>query len=249
VSLRGSSLRSSLLLRGCRGALRAGWSGVANRFLLDVTAPRRRDTYYPLVFGRLLTALGGAVDPAATMAAIAEAHADDAVPAGARRLICLPAGKVAAKQWGVDNYLTLGARLAQQVPGLRPLAVLGPGELDFAPRFAAAGWELRTGEAAGPRRLAGLCRGAACIVGNDCGPGHIAQMSGAPTVVLFPNHHGQRRRAELLKLWWWRRAHSRAITTVAERPLAEVPPELVADEALAAMGDSSARSEALWWDG
>ena len=71
VTLRGTSLRSSLLLRGCRGALRAGWSGVANRLLLDRTAPRRRDTYHPLVFGRLLHALGAEVDPVATMAAIA----------------------------------------------------------------------------------------------------------------------------------------------------------------------------------
>lgn len=249
ITLRGSSLRSSLLIRGCSGALRIGWSGIANRLLLDVTAPRRRDTYYPLVFGRLLHAVGGTVDPVATMAAIAEPHADDRLPVGERRLICLPAGKVAAKQWGVDNYLALAERLAANVPGLRPLVVLGPREEAYGSQFAAAGWEVRTGDAAGPRRLAALCAAAALVVANDCGPGHIAQMSGAPVVMLFPNHHGSRRRAELLKLWWWRRARSRALTTLQQRPLPDLPVAVVAEQCLAVLGDSSARSEALWWTG
>ena len=245
VTLRGSSLRSSWLVRQCRGAQRAGWSNLINRLLLDVTVPRVRDDYYARVFGRILEAMGGTLDIAATGKAIAEAHPDDALPPGRNRLVCMPAGKVAAKQWGVANYLALGDRLSERWPDLQKVVVLGPREADLAAPFTAAGWVTRVAPA--PRRLAALCQDATCIVANDCGPGHIAQMSGRPMTILFHNSHGQEARDRLLRLWWWRRPHSRAISTRDEGPIADVPVDLVADTAIDSVDDATPPTDPIWW--
>lgn len=246
ISLRGSSLRSSWLLRGCRGAQRAGWRSGFNRLLLDVTVPKLLDDYYALVFGRLLEAMGGVVDIAATGAAIACPDPDDALPApGAPRLLCMPAGKVAAKQWGVPNYLALGDTLSQRWSSLQKMVVLGPREADLAAAFTAAGWIARIAPA--PRRLAALCHDAICIVANDCGPGHLAQMTGQPMVILFHNENDRDRRERLLRLWWWRRAHSRAISTAEPGPIEAVPPDYVAEQAMAAVSDAAIPADPLWY--
>ncbi len=248
ISLRGSSLRSSWLLRGCRGAQRAGWRSGLNRLLLDVTVPKERDDYYALVFGRVLSAMGGAVDLAATCAAIARPDPADALPsADTPRLVCLPAGKVAAKQWGVPNYLALGDALAVRWPGLQKVVVVGPREAELAAAFTAAGWETRVAPA--PARLAALCRDATCIVANDCGPGHIAQLSARPMVILFHNETDRERRERLLRLWWWRRPHARAISTAEPGPIEAVPAAYVAEQALAAVADPTVPAAPLWYRG
>jgi len=247
ITLRGSSLRSSWQLwRHCsRHATTAGWCSFGNRLLLDHCAPRVRDDYYALVLGRVLAPLGATLDLAAAGRAIAAADPTDALEAGRRRLICIPAGKVDAKQWGVENYLELGARLGAETADLVPTAILGPREAELAERFAAAGWQ--TISAPHPRRLAALCRDAYGVVANDCGPGHLAHLSGAPLVTLFHNAGDHQRRAELIRLWWWRRAHSRAITTAEARPLTELPVAVVLEELRSAIEDPAPRAEARWW--
>lgn len=244
-TLRKSSLRSSWLVRGCRGATTIGWRTLPNRLLLDRTARKDRDEYYALVFGRLLTAAGGAIDIAATGAAIAQPHSDDALADGAHRLVCMPAGKVAGKQWGLANYLALGEHLATQWPGLERVAVVGPKEAELAAGFEAEGWRCLV--APEPGRIVALCRDATCVVANDCGPGHLAQMADRPMVILYHNATDRERRERLLRLWWWRRARSRAISTEAPGPITAVPPEFVAQAALAAVDDVTPPVDPLWW--
>lgn len=259
LSLRGTSFRPTHRIRRTRraghtttagfsevrdwnGATR--WNGFWARVLLDVTVPQVRDDYFALVFGRLLEALGGEVDVRATGRAIEQPHPDDELADGRRRLVAVPAGKIAEKQWGVANYVALAERLTETYSNLVPTAVLGPREADLAPELEAAGWETRV--ALPPRRLAALFAGAACIVANDCGPGHLAHMSGAPMVTLFYND-GHPGRGQEIKLWWWRRPHSRALTTAAVRPITELPVGVVLDQTLKAMQDDTVIDEPLWW--
>jgi ADP-heptose:LPS heptosyltransferase len=248
ISLRGNSLRSSLRLR--RGRRRghtttAGWRTLMNRCLLDVTVPRVRDAYYAEVIGRILEALGGTLDILGTGKAIAQADPQDALPDGKQRLVCMPAGRVVAKQWGAKNYIQLGQELCSEHPNLVPTVIAGPQEQGLIQTFVDAGWHSIM--APHPRRLAALCQQAACIVANDCGPGHLAQMSGKPMVTLFHNDGNHDRRRDLIQLWWFRRPHSRAITTSSGRPITDIPIDVVAEQARQAMTDASRPAQALWW--
>ena len=244
-TLRRSSLRASWRIHRCREALRVGWRSPANRLLLDRTVPRERDDYYAVVFGRLLEAAGGAIDIAATGRAIARADAEDAPHPKRKRLICMPAGKVAAKQWGFANYQALGQTLAAAWGELERLVILGPLESGLAQQFTEAGWRCLI--APDPARIVALCHDADCIVANDCGPGHLAQMAARPMVILYHNATDRERRERLLRLWWWRRAHSRAISTAEPGPLSAVTPDFVATAALAAVADATVPDGPLWW--
>ncbi|MDA0576526.1 MAG: hypothetical protein O3B24_00330 [Verrucomicrobia bacterium] len=244
VSLRTSSLRSTWLLRSRHVTTSCGWRNAASRLLLDITVPRVRDEYYALVFGRMLARMGGAIDPVGCLASMAQSDPRDACKPGERRLLCLPGGKVAGKQWGAANYCQLGAQMMQRWPGLRCTVALGPHEASLAAAFP--GWEVLRSPT--PGRLAALCRSAAGIVANDCGPGHLAQLSGQPCVTLF--HHAPVTRDETeyrLRLWWWRRPHARAITTAVSRPLADLPVSVVADALEAAVSDSQLPPSCLRW--
>lgn len=244
-TLRRSSLRATWLTHRCRGATRVGWRSLPNRLLLDHTARKDRDEYYALVFGRLLEAVGARVDIAATGAALARSEPGDELPPGTRRLVCMPAGKVAGKQWGVDNYRALGEHLAAHWAPLERLAILGPREAELAPAFERDGWRCLVAPA--PTRIVALCREATCIVANDCGPGHLAQMAARPMVILYHNAQGRAQREGLLRLWWWRRPHSRAISTAEPGPIEAVPSDYVAQVALEAVADATEPDGPLWW--
>ncbi|MFM2090791.1 MAG: hypothetical protein RLZZ127_1280, partial [Planctomycetota bacterium] len=99
-----------------------------------------------------------------------------------------------------------------------------------------------------PRRTIALARVARVVVANDCGPGHLAQMSGAPMVTLFPNPRGDAAwREPLLRLWWWERPGAVAITPAVAGALADVPVAAVADAALAVLAEPGRAPELRWW--
>jgi len=87
--------------------------------------------------------------------------------------------------------------------GLRVVTVPGPDEADLGPGYA--GCVLRDGDrAVDLRRLAGIARAAACVVGNDSGPLHLATCVGTPSVLLLdrdnPSFHASGERAGLQRL-------------------------------------------------
>ena len=87
--------------------------------------------------------------------------------------------------------------------GVRVITVPGPDEADLGPGYA--GCVLRDGDrAVDLRRLAGIARAAACVVGNDSGPLHLATCMGTPSVRLLdddnPSFHASGERAGLQRL-------------------------------------------------
>ncbi len=240
VTLRASSFRAAWRVHRCRGARRAGFATWWTRWMFDGSAPRMKDTYYPFVFGRMLAPFGGIIDPPGAMADLADGVAEPCV-------LLLPAGKGAGKQWGFANYLALAERLVP-VLGVPAVVVVGPREAAEAEAALVGRSGIRLEVAPSPRRTIALARAARVVVANDCGPGHLAQMSGAPMVTLFPNPRGGRSwREPLLRLWWWERPGAVAITTDQARPITDIPVDAVTAEALAVATEPVRAPSLRWW--
>lgn len=114
--------------------------------------------------------------------------------------------------------------------GVRVVTVPGPDEADLGPGYA--GCVLRDGDrAVDLRRLAGIARAAACVVGNDSGPLHLATGMGTPSVLLLddgnPSFHASGERAGLQRL--------------GASPLSSLPLADVAAAVRAAMRDPISR--------
>jgi heptosyltransferase-1 len=102
-----------------------------------------------------------------------------------RYVVLSPGGGWRAKCWPVERFGALCWQVRNSV-GLRCVVNYGPGEDDLASAVRAASGDadplLYNGEL-GP--LMALLRGAACIVGGDTGPLHLAIALGTPAVALF----------------------------------------------------------------
>jgi hypothetical protein len=89
------------------------------------------------------------------------------------------------KRWPLVQFLELASRLAGA--GLDPVFVLGPAETGNGveaggfPCLALGGGD----ETEGLARLQATIRSARYVVGNDCGPMHLAGLAGVPGLVLF----------------------------------------------------------------
>lgn len=84
------------------------------------------------------------------------------------------------KRWAVEHFRVVGMEI-ERSHGLRPVFVLGPGDMDLAE-------ELSEFDVRGALRLTelnSLLAGAQLFVGNDSGPAHVAAAFGVPAVVIF----------------------------------------------------------------
>jgi heptosyltransferase I len=100
-------------------------------------------------------------------------------------VVLSPGGGWRSKCWPPERFGALCAKIFQSL-SLRCLINYGPGEEDLASKVRAASGDaapiLFNGEL-GP--LMSLLRGAACVVGGDTGPLHLAVALGTPVVALF----------------------------------------------------------------
>jgi heptosyltransferase-1 len=106
--------------------------------------------------------------------------------AGMKQYVVLsPGGGWRSKCWPPERFGALCEKLFQSL-SLRCFINYGPGEEDLASKVRAASGDadpvLFNGEL-GP--LMSLLRGAACVVGGDTGPLHLAVALGTPVVALF----------------------------------------------------------------
>jgi ADP-heptose:LPS heptosyltransferase len=98
--------------------------------------------------------------------------------------------KVQAKDWGVDKWRELLARMVEAMPG-RALLLIGAPEESAASEFAATGWRAGGGVVVNlcgrlnPRQSAAALERAELFVGHDSGPMHLAASVGTPCVAVF----------------------------------------------------------------
>lgn len=120
-------------------------------------------------------------------------------PAGDRPVIAISVGtKMQAKDWGVENWRHLLAKMAALYPG-HALALDGAREESDASEFAAADW--RTVPGSGPvinlcgfltpRESAVVFNRARFFVGHDSGPMHMAAAMQTPCIAIFSARYVQ----------------------------------------------------------
>jgi heptosyltransferase I len=102
-----------------------------------------------------------------------------------RCVVLSPGGGWRSKCWPAERFGALCRKLRERL-GLRCVVNIGPGDDDLAaPLLAASGNAAPFVHRGGLGELMALLRGAACVVGGDTGPLHLAAALGAPTVALF----------------------------------------------------------------
>jgi ADP-heptose:LPS heptosyltransferase len=139
-----------------------------------------------------------------------------------RPYVLMPCGSEERKLWGEANFIALARQIVHADPDARFELVLGSGETRYVELFARAGLGERT-HALIDGSLPDIARSmlrARVVVANDCGPSHVAQLSGAPVVLLFGNWDGAARAR--IDEWFWPRPGARCLTTRASAPIASI---------------------------
>lgn len=142
---------------------------------------------------------------------------------GDRFLAVNMGGKVAANDWGEENWIQLAQRITARDDSLGLLVVGGPFDRPRA-EVLAGHWSGPVAIACEltPRESAAALSAATAFVGHDSGPLHLAASVGTPVLGLFGNHNRPRK-------WHPYGAHVRVIHEMAgtqhipvERALTEV---------------------------
>lgn len=101
-----------------------------------------------------------------------------------RPVVLLPGAGQARKRWPVERFAELAERIASET-GRGVVAVWGPGEESVARELSARTPVVRVAPPTDLRELAFLLRGAACVVGGDTGPLHLAAAMRVRVVGLY----------------------------------------------------------------
>jgi ADP-heptose:LPS heptosyltransferase len=147
------------------------------------------------------------------------------------RIVLMPCGSEERKLWGERNFVALARRMAEANRDARFTLVIGRGEVRYVELLERAGLGARTAHLvdASLFDIARAVLEASVVVANDCGPAHVAQLSGAPVVLVFGNWDGAVRAR--IDEWFDPRPGARALTTAGIAPI----DSLAVDHVLAAV--------------
>lgn len=112
-----------------------------------------------------------------------------ALPEGGAYVVMFIGSNEPGRRWPLENFIAVAKRVLDA--GLRVVFVGGPQEAHAKPALAEIGHPGLI-DAIGSLKLGqtvDVMKRAACVVGNDSGPGHLAIGVGAPTVLLAGGGH------------------------------------------------------------
>jgi ADP-heptose:LPS heptosyltransferase len=221
ISLRPQSFGLTALISTAGAGRTLGYSTALSRLVFTRTIRRDTRIYRAINYVNLLVGevpVPSFPDVVQRLAA-RSTRTDDALD---RPYVLMPCGSEERKLWGEENFVALAKRIAREDPDARFELVLGSGETRYVELFARAGLADRT-RALIDGSLPDIARSvlrARAVVANDCGPSHVAQLSGRPLVELFGNWDGaaDARIAE----WFWPRPGARCLTTRAQAPIPSI---------------------------
>jgi ADP-heptose:LPS heptosyltransferase len=229
VSLRPNSIDVTTAITFSGAAELIGYRKHFAQWMLTRSAPRDTGIYRAANYLNLLEVADPGARMAEAIAALAPlASGPAAAPAGA--YCFMPCGQEPEKLWGAARYLALAKAIAARDPAACFLLVLGANERDYVERFAHAGLGSRTSalvDAPLPE-IARAVLEARVVVANDCGPGHVAQLSPTPTVALFGNWDGGA--GTRIAEWFHPRAGALCVTTERVAPIQAIGVEPVMEE-------------------
>jgi ADP-heptose:LPS heptosyltransferase len=147
--------------------------------------------------------------------------------ADAGSIVLMPCGSEERKLWGEHNFVNLARTLADAQRDARFILVVGRGEARYVELLERAGLGARTTHLvdASLSDIARVVLDARVVVANDCGPSHVAQLSGVPVVLVFGNWDGAAR--VRIAEWFDPRPGARCITTAAGAPVDSIAVDVV----------------------
>ncbi len=137
-----------------------------------------------------------------------------AIPSG-RTIFCLmPAGGEGEhKRWGIDNYCGLANLILQQVPDAYFYFVIGPQENDYIEVIKQTlpnnTYHILQGGSLGD--IVKVSKKSKLTVANDCGPSHLAQMSGVNYIGVW----GWKEQNPIKRINTWTMVRPNAVHVVA----------------------------------
>jgi ADP-heptose:LPS heptosyltransferase len=229
VNLRPSSEPLHLAVGLSRARLRIGFRGWPSRVFYHRTIERDRTVYRALLYLRAAE-LGGIVpDLRGCVHALARPHLEGVAPGGTRFCIVPGGGTGAFKRWGIPNFAALCRELSAETSGAEFVFLVGADDREAQDALAKAalpeGTRVLVGAPLG--RLCAEVLRSAVVVGNDCGPVHLAQIGGARFVGIYSNEDGHVR--DRLAEWFLPRKDARAVTSAAGQRIADIPVAAVLD--------------------
>jgi ADP-heptose:LPS heptosyltransferase len=226
ICLRRRSPRANLCFGRPSGAhWTVGYQGGGNALWHTLRMPFREHVYRARRHLAALEALGGAGDIAGTVRRLEETSSWQ--PRSPSYAVLSPCGAWDRKQWGAARYAEVANRLAASHPDLIWYAVLGPREVDqgCATAFRESRLPIEVVANAAIDDLARIMRGARVVIANDCGPAHLAQMAGTPTVQPYDNSDGLH--DVVIRSWFDLRPGAICLTPRAKAPIDTIPVEAV----------------------
>ena len=220
--LRRKSLRVALAVATCGISDTTGYQYRQQNRYYRVAVPHDRTVYRARAFLDLLQ-LSDAEAHAHVVGAIDQlAGRAPAKSIAGNRYTIVPCCSDDRKQWGLDRFLAWCRHWREHDGDATFAAVLGPREAPMADAIRASDLGDRFAVLTSPSlpQLAHAVRGSRVTISNDCAPGHLAQMSGAPSVTIFGNWDGEvgRRTGE----WFYDRPGARCLTTERASPIADI---------------------------
>jgi ADP-heptose:LPS heptosyltransferase len=170
--------RSMWLTLATRARLRAGFAQHRYSFIYSHKIPRAQEIFgieKPVHTAEHLASAMFWLGVPQSEIPRAKLYADPAPVASPPYAVIHPFASAHEKTWPAERFLEVARRLN----GLEPIFLAGPGD-DTSPFAAFQVWNNQP-----LARVKSLMAGAACFIGNDSGPAHIAAAFGVPTVVLF----------------------------------------------------------------
>ena len=230
VLLRPQSFGLTALISTVGAQRTLGYATALSRLVLSHTIRRDTTIYRPRNYAALLE---GEVPLPAFDAAVRRLAERGGREPREGAIVLMPCGSEERKLWGEENFVALARRFLERDRESRFLLVLGGGERRYVELFERAGLAHRT-EALIDGSLSDIARAvraARVVVANDCGPSHVAQLSGAPVVLVFGNWDGAAR--VRIDEWFDPRPGARCLTTAGAADIRSI----AVDEVLAAASE------------
>jgi len=241
VCMRRRSPRANLCFGRLSGArCTVGYRGDANWLWHTHLTPFREHEYRARRHLASLEALGASGDLRGTVRRLAKTSSWQ--PRSRPYGVLCPGGAWDRKQWGAARYAEVAGRLAELHPDLAWYAVLGPREMEqgCADDYRDLPVQIDVVANAPIDDLARIFMDARIVIANDCGPAHLAQMAGTPTVQPFDNSDGLNE--IVIRSWFDPRPGAICLTPREQAPIDRVSVEAVFEASHQVLDDPNVTS-------
>jgi len=106
-----------------------------------------------------------------------------------KHITLIPAGEYQFKHWDITNYLQLATLLQRAFAHLEIHFVLGKSEEKYLKTIQNHSSSFYIDYALDMKKLFHIIQSSRLVIGNDCGPAHIAQISDVSNIILFSNEN------------------------------------------------------------